>query len=206
MAPSPGDKRARLSLAEEVLSIPYLSKRSVMSFLRQEDVLGLRAASRACCDAVAEHAWDDLSTNRPMSPTEISSSLIRGSVASWRRSFPAALSANLKGHKRLQSADLVHLAGVRIADLRDCRLLTDEGLAHLRGIHALFISRCPLITDAGLAHLTGIETLAIWKCPGITDAGLVHLRGIRLLLIEGPRLTDAALAQLEGASIQRGMD
>jgi hypothetical protein len=43
----------------------------------------------------------------------------------------------------------------------------------------------------------------MWRCPGITDAGLVHLRGIRVLYIMGPRLTAAALAQLEGADIRR---
>ena len=52
-------KRARLSSAEEVLAIPYLSKRSIMSYLSQEGALELRAASRTCREAVAEHAWDD---------------------------------------------------------------------------------------------------------------------------------------------------
>ena len=52
-------KRVLLSPAEEVLAIPYLSQRPVMSFLRQEEALSLRAASGACRDAVAEHAWCD---------------------------------------------------------------------------------------------------------------------------------------------------
>ena len=43
----PNDERQRLSLAEELLSIPYLSQRSVMSFLRQDEAVALRAASRA---------------------------------------------------------------------------------------------------------------------------------------------------------------
>ena len=71
-------KRALLSPAEEVLGIPYLSQRSVMSFLFQEDVLGLRAASRACCDAIAEHAWNDWAPNK---------SIITGSLLLYRRCF-----------------------------------------------------------------------------------------------------------------------
>ena len=58
-------RRTHLSLAEEALSNPYLSNRSVMSFLCQEDALELRLASRACRDAVAEHAWDDLDPSKP---------------------------------------------------------------------------------------------------------------------------------------------
>jgi hypothetical protein len=85
-APTPGDKRARLSLAEELLSIPYLSQRSVMSYLRQDEAVALRAASRACRDAVAEHAWEDFGEERyyPLS------SRIRGSLAAWRCCFPNA--------------------------------------------------------------------------------------------------------------------
>ena len=56
-APEPGAPEVQLSPAEEVLAIPYLSKRSVMSFLTQAEALPLRTASRACRDAVAEHAW-----------------------------------------------------------------------------------------------------------------------------------------------------
>ena len=50
-------KRRHLSPAEEVLAIPFLSKRSVMSFLTQCEARPLRLGSRACHDAVAEHAW-----------------------------------------------------------------------------------------------------------------------------------------------------
>ena len=59
-------QREVLSLAEEVLAIPNLSKRSIMSFLRQEEVLPLRFVSVACRDAIAEHAWDDLVDQVPL--------------------------------------------------------------------------------------------------------------------------------------------
>ena len=48
-------KRTYPSIAEQVFSIPYLSKLSVMSFLWQDEAVALRAASKACRDAVAEH-------------------------------------------------------------------------------------------------------------------------------------------------------
>ena len=87
-------QRTLLSPAEEVLAIPYLSKRSVMSFLRQEDALSLRTSSRACRDAVAEHAWSDFFTPSGR-PNDTGKSLIKGSLASWRRCFPHATAANL---------------------------------------------------------------------------------------------------------------
>ena len=112
------DKRTLLSPAEEVLAIPYLSQRSVMSFLYEEDVLGLRAASRACKDAVAEHAWGDFFSD---------TSVIKGSLASWRRCFPHATAAHLEGHKTVQDADLVHLHGVHKVCIDGCKQITTQG-------------------------------------------------------------------------------
>jgi len=118
-------KRARLSSVEEVLAIPYVSKRSIMSYLSQEGVLELRAASRTCRDAVAEHVWDDWKEGL---------SIIKGSLASWRRCFPLATAAILsEGHKTVKDADLVLLRGIRKLYIRDCKQITDAGLAHLRG-------------------------------------------------------------------------
>ena len=49
--------RETLSSVEEVLSIPFLSHRSVMSYLRWTDGKILRTASSACHKAVSEHKW-----------------------------------------------------------------------------------------------------------------------------------------------------
>ena len=105
----PNDKRQRLSLVEELLSIPYLSQRSVMSFLRQDEAVALRAASRACRDAVAEHAWEDFDED-PF----VACSRIRGSGSSaWRRCFPNARAANISQNRTITDADFVHLKGIR---------------------------------------------------------------------------------------------
>ena len=207
-------ERELVSPAEEVLAIPYLSQRSVMSFLRQQEALPLRAASRASRDAVAEHAWSHFAMH------------IKGSLASWRRCFPLATAASLIFNGTVRDADLVHLRGIKMFQIIYCKHITDVGFAHLRGIHTLYMHGCTAITDAGLAHLRGIHTLDMSDCPqltaaalehlagiqelkmdfctGITDAGLLHLRGIRKLSVEGcPQLTAAALAQLEGAVIHR---
>ena len=189
-------ERGVLSPVEEVLAIPYLSERSVMSFLTQEEALPLRAASRACRDAVAEHAWSDFEEHEPWSR---GSSRIMGSLASWRRCFPRATAVNVYGRRDLTDADFVDLRGIRKLDMRYCKLVTDAGLAHLSGIHTLNMNCCTLVTDAGLAHLRGIHTLDMVGCSLITDAGFTHLRGIRTLDISNcPLITDAGLAHLSG--------
>ena len=188
-------EREVLSLTEEVLAIPYLSQRSVMSFLTQEEARPLRAASRTCCEAVAEHAWSDLRRE----PWSRGASRIKGSLASWRRCFPRATAANVYERSALTDADFVHLRGIRTLNMCFCKLVTDAGLAHLTGIHTLDMSYCKLITDAGLAHLRGIHTLDMVGCSLITDAGFTHLRGIRTLDISNcPLITDAGLAHLSG--------
>ena len=189
-------EREVLSPAEEVLAIPYLSKRSIMSFLKQEEALSLRAASRACCEAVAEHAWSDYEHD-PYAQTR--SSHIKGSLALWRRCFPRATAANVSGRRDLTDADFVDLRGIRKLNMRFCKLVTDAGLEYLSGIHTLYMSHCALVTDAGLAHLSGIHTLNMGYCKLITDAGLAHLGGIHTLYMYYCTLvTDAGLAHLSG--------
>jgi hypothetical protein len=183
------DQRTLLSPAEEVLAIPYLSQRSVMSLLWQEEALPLRSASRACRDAVAEHAWGDWREGH---------SLVKGSLAAWRRCFPHATAVSLNMHTRAQDADLVHLRGIHKVDIQGCTQITDAGLAHLHGVLELYMDRCTGVTDAGLAHLAGIHTLYAWDVQ-ITDAALAHLSGIFKLDISGCTLvTDAGLAHLRG--------
>ena len=214
--------RVRLSLAEDVLAIPYLSERSILSYLRQDEVLGLRGASRTCREAVAEHAWSDFDEEYPFDKSRI-----RGRLSSWRSCFPLARAANLHRNKSLAGPDFVHLRGVRKVNMWGCSqtTITDAAFAHVRGIHTLNMSGCnqdtitdaafaylqgihtlnmsgcnqASITDAAFAHLASIHTLYMAGCnqANITDAMLVHLRGICVLHIEGcPQLTNSALALL----------
>jgi len=84
-------RRTHLSLGEEVLSIPFLSKRSTLSYLSQRNALPLRGASRACREAVAAHTWD-LTWDRSKRFVD---TRIKGSLAAWRRCFPNATFANI---------------------------------------------------------------------------------------------------------------
>jgi len=184
------DRRVLLSPAEEVLSIPFLSERSVMSFLRQEEAPPLRAASRACRDAVAEHAWSEYAFGK---------SAIRGSLVSWRRCFPHATAANLQDNKALTDADMVLLRGIHTLRVAGCTGITDAGLENVSGVYELGLDNCPQISDAGLAHISGIHTLTMGGCKLVTDAGLSHLSGIHTLYLANCTLvTDAGLAHIRG--------
>ena len=191
---------------------------SVLAFLRQDEALELRAASRTCREAVAEHGWSDWFIHR---------SIIKRDVVGWRKCFPLARAAMLDGIKTLADADFLHLLGVckvsiegcnqaaitdaafahlrgiHTLDMSDCKqaTITDAAFAHLRGIHTLDMGGCnqATITDVAIMHLRGIHTLSLWRCTQITDAALVHLAGIHTLWLNGcAQLTDAALVHLVG--------
>ena len=144
LAPDIGGRS--LSFAEEVLAIPYLSERSIMSYLRQDEALELRAASRTCREAVAEHGWSDWILGR---------SVIKRNVAGWRNCFPLARAANLQGNETLADVDFVHLRGVNKVSLDGCNqaTITDAAFAHLRGIRTLAMDGCYQISDAAMEHL-----------------------------------------------------
>ena len=155
-------KRPRLSSAEEVLCIPYLSQRSIMSFLRQDEALPLRLASRACRDAVAEHAWEDLCTVPPYHDAAV-----RGSLSAWRRCFPLARSANVRRNLSICDADFVHLEGLRSFAMSYChqRTITDAAFQHLKGVKTFYMGVCTqtTITDAAYVHLRGIHVRSTEK-------------------------------------------
>ena len=159
----------------------------VLDFLCQIEAPPLRMVSRACREAVAEHAWG-------VEPL-IRVTDIKGSLASWRHCFPRATFANMSFRQHTSDADMVHLSGIHTLYMSVCSLVTDLGLAHLSGIHTLYMSGCSLVTDAGLAHLSGIHTLWMDSCKRVTDAGLAHLSGIHTLYMGDCELvTDAGLA------------
>jgi hypothetical protein len=162
----------------------------------------LRLVCREFVEAVAQQRWEDRDT------------VIKGSIAAWRRCFPRARCANVRrwrypseaGRLRIASivnADFVHFEGLRELHMVGCTDVTDAAFVHLRGIHTLDMSYCdqPTITNAAFAHLVGIQRLSIWWCSQatLTDAAFVHLRGIQLLNMSCcPQFTDAAFVHLRG--------
>ena len=158
-------RQGKVSMLEAALGV---FGASVLSFLVQIEARPLRVESRACCEAVAEHAWGP----EPW----IYETRITGSLVSWRRCFPRATYAYMCGRPNTSDADMVHLCGIHKLYMSGCKLVTDAGLAHLSGIHTLYMSSCWLVTDAGLAHLSGIRELLAHDCPLLTAAGLAQLR------------------------------
>ena len=160
-------RRGRVPMLEAVLGVVGSD---VLSYLSQTQALPLRIASKACCEAVAEHAWDRAKGYRW-------DSCIRGSVAAWRRCFPHATFADMHRNTTVTDADFVQLRGIHTLDMSYCTGITDAGMVHLRGIHTLNMCYCTGITDAGMEHLRGIHKLLMYYCPQISAAALVQLEG-----------------------------
>ena len=183
--------------AHTLLSPPAI-QHALLSLLSTPAALPLRATCKEARAAVAGHAWRDRDT------------VIRGSIAAWRRCFPRAQCANAgeggwmsarPEHRRtpVVDADLAHLQGLLELSLVSCAGVTDAGFAHLRGIHTLDMRFCKGVTDAALVHLAGIHTLDMSGCSTITGAGFEHLRGIHTLKINHcDGITDAAFVHLAG--------
>ena len=170
------------------------------------EACALRLVCREFLAAVSEQPWEDGDT------------VIHGSIAAWRASFPHACCANVlvrtmyleawgwEGRAAsVVDADFVHFEGLRELRMLGCTDVTDAAFAHLRGIHTLDMRACNQVgvTDAAFAHLGGIHTLFMGGCDqaGITDAAFVHLRGIHTLYIDSctqAGITDAAFAHLGG--------
>ena len=173
----------------------------LLPYFDTDEACVLRLVCREFLAAVTEQPWAD------------AESVIKGSIAAWRASFPRALRANVgrrgSGRDRRKApvvdADFVHFEGLHELNMAECTSATDAAFAHLRGIHTLNMNRCsqPGITDAAFAHLRGIHTLDMRGCrqPGLTDAAFAHLRGIHTLHMgwcRQPGITDAAFAHLRG--------
>ena len=170
------------ALLEDVLMMgDGVIRSAVCDFLRQDEARSLRAASRMCREAVAEHPWSDWDDTFLSGKSRI----LR--LSSWRACFPKARAANISFTMLLNGADLVLLQGIHKLNMSHCKLgtITDATFAHLRDIHTLNMSYCDqtTITDAAFAHLRGIHTLNMSDCrqAAITDEAFVHLRGIHTL-------------------------
>jgi hypothetical protein len=123
-------------------------KGALLPFFSIEDANCLRLVCHEFLEDVTSHQWEDKST------------VIRGSVAKWRRCFPRARAANVGEFPRstqITDQDCVHFAGVLHLNIRLCTSITDKGFLHLQGIKSLNMGWCTQITDAAFVHLQGIN-------------------------------------------------
>ena len=178
---------------------------AILCFLRQDEALPLRTASRACCAAVAEHPWSD------------TGSRVRGSLAQWARCFPKARACNLSYNQAFVDNDAALLQGVRTLDCSYCRGFTTAAFVHLRSLRALQMAYCsqPELIDGIFTQLTrgqlrsldmtgckqlrslegleGIRSLRMSYVSGVPEAQFAHVRGLRLLDASQCNLSDEAL-------------
>lgn len=194
---------------------------AVCDSLTLVDATALRAVSRACRDAVTQHAWNEATT-----PVR--------NVLAWRQCFPHARTIRLvvRDRKevvrclhtlekialravttlvvphdtRLEQRQLDDFSALRVLDLRAATYtrLTPKTLAslspHLRYLD-LSCTRLPSLEAAGtttcLAHLAHLDTLLLAGCTNVTDALVAPLHSLRTLVLDScARITDAALAPL----------
>ena len=193
--------RNNVDTGQTVISVLEAAHRGgeegVFPFLSSNNFRAMRGVSTELRDAVARFPIHDVKT------------LVRGDLASWRKSFPKAKAINISGRGDLTDADFVHLRGLKTVIMDRCTGITDAAFEHLEGIHTLDMSQCNQvgITDAAFEHLEGIHTLDMSYCrnEGITNNAFVHLKGIHTLNITRCTqrgITDSgSLCHLEGATI-----
>jgi hypothetical protein len=162
-------------LLDWILSDPGLAS-VVFSHLVPGDVLGLRAASKAACAAVAGHAWD---MNLPKLYDIHSSGTLhvpgndlfhrsfrvtgRAALRRWRACFPAARTVVVhcytRGYEPVTDADIATLAGVTRLGLEGTGELTDECLAPLTTLRDLSL-KFSMLTGAALRRSLQATTAA----------------------------------------------
>ncbi len=179
--------------AHTMLSPPAVQL-ALLPLLSTAAALPLRAACRDARAAVAGHEWQDCAT------------VIRGSLAAWRRCFPRAQCANVSGRRAapLADGDFVHFQGLRRLNVAGWRGITDAAFLHLRGLRALNMRWCSqgAVTDAALAPLRGsLHTLDIGHCSQLTGAAVAHLGGVRVLRAQKCSAALEAAARAAGLPI-----
>ena len=189
--------RNNVDTGQTVISVLEAAHRGgeegVFPFLSSNNFRAMRGVSTELRDAVARFPIHDVKT------------LVRGDLASWRKSFPKAKAINISGRGDLTDADFVHLRGLKTVIMDRCTGITDAAFEHLEGIHTLDMSYCRNegITNNAFVHLKGIHTLNMIFCnqAGITDAAFAHLTGIHTLdmaMCNQAGITDAAFVHLKG--------
>jgi hypothetical protein len=121
----------------------------VFELLSTRDARPLRAASKACREAVAVHPWHDEETK-----------ILE--VQPWRACFPNARAASLRDSTMTDQL-LVSLHGIHTLHMENCHQLTTAGFEHLRAIHTLHVilSVPSTLEPAALLHLEGLRALYI---------------------------------------------
>ena len=176
----------RGSTVLSVLSKAHAAKKGILGFLPDKTLPQLRLVSPEWKEAVNRVPINHLTT------------IVKGSLAGWRATFPKAEEINISG-RTLTDADFVHLKGLKTVIMARCSGFTGAGFVHLKGIHTLYMSQCRQITGAGFVHLKGIHTLYMSQCSQITDAAFEHLKGIKdLEMSRCSQITDAAFEHLKG--------
>jgi len=110
---------------------------------------------------------------------------IKKCIKWFRKSFPAALSANVRGREDLRNEDLALLRGFTHLNLAQTDIT--GGLQNLRGIRSLDIA-FTAVDPTELMHLRGIETLdvsysgSLGTTVEVIEQSFTHLRGIRTLV------------------------
>jgi hypothetical protein len=162
----------------------------IFGFFSMKEACTLRLVCDEFRKSITDARWHDEKTK------------IKGSLASWRESFPNARAANISLRQDLVDSDFAYLRGIHVLDMSGCTrsIITNNAFSHLHDIHTLNMKFCfqKSITNAAFAHLRGIHTLDMTWCRQITDAAFVHLRGIHTLIMKNCNITDAAIVHLRG--------
>jgi len=158
---------------------------------------GFRLINKGMLENVSNYPWNDRiqeydptwSLYEKPVPYAISSDL---SLASWRKSFPWALSVNLSdytddtddsgeynGYERFQWQDfhLQYLQGIPFVNISSCEYLTDTGFRFLTGVRELLMDHTFGLTNQAFLEIAGVEKLSICgaNIPKITNNAFKYL-------------------------------
>ena len=165
----------------EVRSLVSEAGSALLPFFSMADACALRQVCQELRAVVREFAWWDKET------------VIKGSIAAWRASFPRARCANVhsvgpQGRRApLHDADFVHFEGLRELSVAGRGDFTGAAFAHLRGIHTLCMLNCSQLTVAAAAFepLRGIALLDVRWCSAATVAGAQGLAQQGTVIMRG---------------------
>jgi hypothetical protein len=187
---------------------------NVLSCLRMDEALPLRAAGKLTCEAVAAHPWD-WETQGPPPPWIMFRS--GDALRRWRACFPTATSVNLADlyENQFTDADVGVLQGITALQLSHCDGLTDACLAPLaESLKRVRINRCSTLSGAVLEPLSGRVTKFVFLprhegLHGVRDADLTHLAVATTVLLDTPstgaprHISDAGLQCLRAVRMLR---
>ena len=164
--------RPACELKDYISLLPLDMHVLVASNFSMRDACALRLVSPKFKDAVSAHLWDD------------KRSVIMGSLAAWRASFPKARSANVSSWDPNHPRSAAHRRAFG-PTMRIAPLLASE-FQHLRNLRWLSASGSATFTDGALLHLGSTLTrLHVEGCPALTGANMAHIGGTPVLFMAG---------------------